>query len=396
MVKGPVSVHPFPARMAPDVALEVLENLEKESFVVDPMCGSGTVLRYATDLGHSALGTDLDPLAVLMARAWTTPVDSQEVVEAAEVLVSRARELEPGSVHLPWIDNDDATASFINYWFAEKQACDLRCLASVLRNKQGAHFDLLRLALSKIIITKERGATLARDVSHSRPHRVADTNDYDVFGGFTMALGRILKALAKSPPPGRARVLLQDGRLLTSVGRGTVDCVLTSPPYLNAIDYIRGHRLALVWLGYQVGELRNIRADAVGAERGLSADVDSIFRARARRHLAWISDLTPRYQGIFERYVSDLHRLAKQVKRVLKPRGIAVMVVGNSTLKGKFTPNSEAVEFAFSTVGLRKLTESSREIPPNRRYLPPPNSREVSDLGNRMRREVVLTFESAA
>jgi hypothetical protein len=34
-----------------------------------------------------------------------------------------------------------------------------------------------------MIVTKEMAASLARDTSHSRPHRVADANDYDVFGG---------------------------------------------------------------------------------------------------------------------------------------------------------------------------------------------------------------------
>ncbi len=396
MVKRPVSIHPFPARMAPEIALEVLQDLRTGSFVVDPMCGSGTVLRYATDLGHSALGTDLDPLAVLMARVWTTPPDSQAVLKTKDKLLDSARRLDADSVHLPWIDNDDSTADFISYWFAEKQARDLRCLASCLRHKRDASYDLLRLALSKIIVTKERGASLGRDVSHSRPHRVAHENSFDVFEGFSLAVERILSAQAKSPPLGGARVALQDGRSLSIVGRNTVDCVLTSPPYLNAIDYIRGHRLALVWLGYQVGELRTIRSESVGAERGLAQNAKESVGIRARERLPWISNLTPRYQGIFERYVTDLNRLAKQVKRVLKSTGIAVFIVGDSTLKGTFVLNSKAVEFVFEDVGFRKLSETRRKIPPNRRYLPPPGKRERSNLANRMRTEVVLTYGAAA
>src|SRR3712207_7608036 len=42
---------------------------------------------------------------------------------------------------------------------------------------------------------------------------------------------------------------------------------ITSPPYLNAIDYLRGHRLSLVWLGYRIGDLRLTRAVSIGAER---------------------------------------------------------------------------------------------------------------------------------
>ena len=62
------SIHPFPARMAPDLAMERLKNIRRGALVLDPMAGSGTVLRQATELGHRALGFDTDPLAVLMAK----------------------------------------------------------------------------------------------------------------------------------------------------------------------------------------------------------------------------------------------------------------------------------------------------------------------------------------
>ena len=66
------SIHPFPARMAPGLALDSLSALKPQSVVLDPMSGSGTVLRQALELGHEAIGFDVDPLAVLMATVWTT------------------------------------------------------------------------------------------------------------------------------------------------------------------------------------------------------------------------------------------------------------------------------------------------------------------------------------
>lgn len=62
------TIHPFPARMAPELALSALASLKKGSIVLDPMAGSGTVLRQALALGHRAIGFDMDPLAVLMSR----------------------------------------------------------------------------------------------------------------------------------------------------------------------------------------------------------------------------------------------------------------------------------------------------------------------------------------
>jgi hypothetical protein len=34
---------------------------------------------------------------------------------------------------------------------------------------------------------------------------------------------------------------------------------------------MRGHRLSLVWLGYRLADLRRIRSDSIGAERGPNA-----------------------------------------------------------------------------------------------------------------------------
>src|ERR1035438_2968469 len=57
----PKQVHPFPARMAPELALEALERAPDDAVVLDPMCGSGTVLQHARERGMSAFGYDIDP-----------------------------------------------------------------------------------------------------------------------------------------------------------------------------------------------------------------------------------------------------------------------------------------------------------------------------------------------
>src|SRR4051794_643755 len=97
---------PFPARMAPELALNAISTLKPESVVLDPMTGSGTVLRQANDLGHDAIGFDMDPLAVLMSRVWTTPVNDDEVERVAREVVEEARALDTQDAVLPWIDDD--------------------------------------------------------------------------------------------------------------------------------------------------------------------------------------------------------------------------------------------------------------------------------------------------
>jgi DNA modification methylase len=88
-------IHPFPARMGSEIAFNAIKDLPPNSKILDPMSGSGTVLRVATEAGHKAVGFDLDPLSVLMARVWTTPLAANSLSTAALLSPCSSRQLEP-------------------------------------------------------------------------------------------------------------------------------------------------------------------------------------------------------------------------------------------------------------------------------------------------------------
>ena len=71
-----------------------------------------------------------------------------------------------------------------------------------LRTEKRAAADVLRLALSRIIITKNLGASLARDVSHSRPHKVAEVSSFEVPPAFERSVRELRRLLASAPPIG--------------------------------------------------------------------------------------------------------------------------------------------------------------------------------------------------
>jgi len=392
------SLHPFPARMAPELAIAKLRELDPNSTVLDPMVGSGTVVRSASILGHRAMGVDMDPLAILMTKVATTPIEHSQVIQLSKILIEKAATL-PDGMELPWIDGDEETRSFVDRWFADLQQSDLRRLAYVLQYMEGSRteasmvaMDALRLALSRIIITKDRGASLARDVSHSRPHKVADESDFEVFPAFERSVHQIVDILRKSPPPGGVDVQIGDARNLSAIASGCIDAVLTSPPYLNAIDYMRGHRLALVWLGYRLANLREIRSNSVGAERGPDIPQGSCMSIQTA--MAPVADLTSRHAAMISRYAGDVYRFMLEIARVLKPTGRASIVIGDCCLKGVFIRNSEGVLNAAEMVGLQLCDKFERELPVRNRYLPTPKTTETP-LGKRLRTEIILTFVPA-
>jgi len=177
-----------------------------------------------------------------------------------------------------------------------------------------------------------------------------------------------------------------------SLSDGSVDLVLTSPPYLNAIDYLRCSKFSLIWMGHKIGELRRIRARSVGTEVGSGAPQDDPTIREIIRDMKLRPKLTCVDEAILARYIDDARLLMRETARVLSPGGKAVYVVGENTIRGTYVRNSVVISAAEELCGLKQFARHTRKLPANRRYLPPPMRRGSAELNARMRREVVLGF----
>lgn len=388
------SLHPFPARMAPEIAIKVLPS-NGALRVMDPMCGSGTVLAEAAARGHQAIGLDIDPLAVLMSRVATRPLDVEAFKHGGLAIVARATASSSGA--MPWGRSDRETHAFSRYWFGERQRTQLAKLSHAIGEvTESAVREALQISLSRVIVTKAPKASLAADTAHSRPHRTLTKSDYDVFAGFMGSVREVARILARRSLSGTATVDIGDSRNLHSVQNGSIDWTITSPPYLNAIDYMRGHKMSLIWLGYSIEELRKIRSSSIGAERSptgdMTAGIDEMVETIKRSAID--PDGLP--LGILKRYAADLLRFSGEIGRTTRSGGHVVLVVGNSTLRGNYIENDRLARLAIEGSGFKLLDKRSRKIPETRRYLPTSVSTGNSALGNRMRSESVMIFRKPA
>lgn len=386
-----IHIHPFPARMAPEIALSGLEDLPKSYSVLDPMSGSGMVLGTAAKLGLSAIGYDLDPLACLVSRVAGTRISDNKTREACETLLTLCARTDYNSISLPWLDNE--TQEYLDFWFAPKQQAQLKVLSHYLVSEpfisNKSVLDVLKVAISRLIVTKEPKASLARDTAHSRPHRTILENDFDVLGSLPKSLEHVLRALDAEKIQINVKAYRGDARRIGRVRDSTVDSIVTSPPYLNAIDYMRGHRLSLVWLGYSVAQLRRVRARSVGAEIVDNCETDVEVRGFFENlH----KDVDQKKRKMLRRYYRDLRGITREAHRVLKLGRRATYVIGNSRIKGHEIANSELLKLAARKMDFQIVGETVRDIPENRRYMPLANS-EGTTLANRMRTEHVLVFE---
>ena len=105
-----------------------------------------------------------------------------------------------------------------------------------------------------------------------------------------------------------------------------------------------------------------------------------------------IEQLPSRERRMFDRYLLDLVAAISESRRVLRTKGKAVFVVGDSWVRNVFVENTFAVTAAAERAGLRLVSRHERVLPAAHRYLPPPSRVGHASMQRRMRTESVLRF----
>jgi len=327
----------------------------------------------------------------LFSRASSTRVRESAVWDCFDELMAYCKRNDSTVARLDWLDKNQETHEFVGYWFGPDQEKQLRRIAKFL-SKTNSRFtsnprNIVSIALSRLIVSKEPKASLARDTAHSRPHRTIDENDFDIYDHLEGSVRHVLKALDSTEIKVNSKTYIADARRLSRISDSSVDAIITSPPYLNAIDYMRGHKFSLIWLGYDLATLRSIRSTAIGSEASLrSGDHEEFEELLAALELNGIKSRT---RSMLNRYYADLRTQLSESRRVLKPGKSALFVIGNSSIRGDYIRNSEVLKFAARKAGFVIKGENVREIPNNKRYLPVAVAKSNS-LSNRMRTENII------
>jgi DNA modification methylase len=322
------------------------EGLPRGASVLDPFSGSGTTAVEARRAGARALGVELLPPAVLAARVKCRfELDGADLVQEAERVVQRAEALAPGAP--PFLS---ATAR----QFAPEVLGPMIRLRDALPPEGDPRSDALRLAFGRILIPVSRLERCPCLGYRTRPR----TTELLPFDAFRDAVGQMRDDLARLRPERErwgppADIRLADAREL-AVGPGTVDLAVTSPPYVNGMDYVNNYKLDLAWLGYanSYAELTRLRQRLVACDNLPRADSTGLLDPR-RAQDPWLAEILDRIRAnvrrkrtyrrddvhaIVLRYFLDLEPVFARVRQALRPGGRFHLVVGDSLLAGAYVP----------------------------------------------------------
>ena len=350
-------IHTYPAKLLSNIPYYFLMTEDfcpHGGLVLDPFCGTGTVLLEAALSGRQAWGADANPLAVLISKVKTTYISKEILLRSLSTILNRAER----SREMPRM------SSMIEGWFSDSTVTQLfRLQQSIEKIKNIKQKNFFLLCLSNLIRkVSYADPTIAVPV-HLNPNRFAEGSErretatfrletlkavdvYDKFEGICRLNIERINSLKGVKKINMAEVVSNDARHLTKhltdeevIPDNTVDLILTSPPYAGAQKYIRASRLNLFWMGMtDAAEIRNIDGKNIGREDYHKKEYDKKYTTSIDAADRVLEELYCKGKKeracIVGNYLNEMKVALDESYRVLKPGGHMIIIIGNNTVCG--------------------------------------------------------------
>ncbi|WP_281892613.1 DNA methyltransferase [Phytohabitans aurantiacus] len=300
--------HWYPTASGPSVAGVLISCLSNtDDSVLDPFCGTGTVLIEARRQNRRPLGGDLNPVAGLVTRARLASLDPDLWKTYRTALGTRIVEIELGAI----ATDGDLEALVPAYsqncgWYHKSTLRELAVVWQAIRTIDHKYQHVAEMAFSGILrgVSSSRGSA-DRIADNVRPNTLFYR---PVISRFLSNLAAYLEPYNRADTP----ACVDDSpiwvgtseRHLTNLATASVDLFVTQLPELGVADYLRSQRLTAMWFGWDIADYET---DELGAR----------FKRRRR--------------GAAAEYLDPLERLFSQVARVVKDDGWGAIILGQRT-----------------------------------------------------------------
>ncbi|MFQ5881774.1 MAG: DNA methyltransferase [Candidatus Methylomirabilales bacterium] len=388
------NTHAFAAKFPPELPRLFIEGLTNLGEIVcDPMAGSGTAVAEAVLLGRIGVAVDVDPLAIKLSATKTSLQNPKQVKQVATRVLERIGVI--GLAADPWRAlgkrYDQRVVDFFRYWFTPRTIQELTALIERIRRVRNPSVRrALEVAFSSAIVTKSGGVSLARDLAHSRPHKVSDKKVRPALDAFAERVEKLCAGLSiLAEAPGRAITIMGDARSLP-LADNSVALIVTSPPYANAIDYPRAHKFSLFWLGEPYDSLAKRRPEYIGAE--VKERMEALPSSTATLAVESVARRDKDKAAILFRYFRDMHRALQEMFRVLEPARAAVIVVGSSRVRDIDVQTPLAIAELGAQAGFKLVGMAERPLSRNHRLMPIAHRSTRAGIEARIHEEQVIAF----
>jgi SAM-dependent methyltransferase len=310
------SIFPWRGQFSPELVELFLKQYSQDtSVILDPFVGSGTTLFEASRKGLACYAAEINPSAIEMARTCqfvNLPLTDrkniiQKAVEIAEEYVKP----------FTW----DLFSYQCNKQPPQKSSDDSIVGSFHAMLQQTENNPLVRNLLTNAIM---------RYMNYSLPRKELD---------LLRALQEHASIVKGLPYSKRACTVFHADARAIPLPEASVDLIITSPPYINVFNYHQNHRSAMELLGW---DLLEIARSEIGSNR----------KNRQNRFLTVVQ------------YVLDMQDVLREMRRLLRPGGRAIIVVGReSNVRGLSFKNGMLVAAtALGGAGFRLVARQERKF----------------------------------
>lgn len=362
--------------MIPQIARRIINDFGLNArYLFDPYCGTGTSLVEANLKGITAIGTDINPLARLIAKAKTSKIDIQVLDlflhDISEYIFSYNFNLNnTNSVIIPQINN-------LDFWFSKKIQTKLGILLYYIENINNELIkNFFKVAFSETV--RESSNIKSGEFKLVRSKSLDKKENLDVFSVFLTKLSRNRIGLIEFEKESNknANTYVYDFNTVENIpdkliNENSIDIVVTSPPYGDSrttVAYGQYSRLANEWLGFR--EANQIDKKLMGGQKrkhnhifktdALNETIERIKEKDAERARDVIS------------FYEDYEKSINNISKIIRKNGYACFVVGNRTVKGVNIPTDIITKDLFTLNNFKYIDTFVRNIPNKR--MPSKNS----------------------
>jgi site-specific DNA-methyltransferase (cytosine-N4-specific) len=390
--------HDYPARMIPQIAGKLLDSFAPTAgLLFDPYCGSGTSLVEGMIRGINVIGTDLNPLARLIAQAKTsTPgiVQIDRLLTKFYQFLYTKQGTHPVPIKIEGI-------SRLEFWFKPEVIVKLSKIKFFIEEIEDVPTKLFfQVAFSETVRESSNTRNEEFKLYRYEAERL-EKFDPDVFGIILAKLNRnreglknflsVMGRMAYKPSAD-----IYDFNTVTSIPAdkiavSSIDIVVTSPPYGDShttVAYGQYSRLSAAWLG--LSEPEKVDNKLMGGK--VSKQMPRLPSPPLEEALSVIKNNDPKRAREVATFYADLFNSISHVARVLRVGGYACYVVGNRKVKGVTLPTDEAVRHFFEQFGFKYVDTFHRSIPNKRMPLRNSPTNATGAVDNTMTREYIVVM----
>lgn len=353
-------IHAYPAKFPAFITSKAIayakEYGTKIEWVADMFCGCGTTAFEATRNGKNFWGSDINPVATLIAKTKSQVYKDTTLIKYYDLILFNYNQIIISKNDLENISER------IRYWFKEKQIIDLLKLKySVYQNvpRQGKYLNFFLTAFSNIL--KPTSLWLTKSI---KPQIDPNKRPANVIDAFSKQFEIMRKANLENNIYNKLKVKIENINFLNKKSkRPFVDLIVTSPPYVTSYEYADLHQLSTLWLDY-VDDYKSLREGTIGS---LYHNTDFIKDAKQLNKTGEdivfrLYDKDKRKAQSTAKYFIDMQKTIRKSFGMLNKNGIALFVIGNTEYKGVRINNAKHLVESMLNVGFTDIEITKRKI----------------------------------